>query len=421
MATTNFYLDKKTSTEPTYIMFSLSDQGKRIRITSGEKILPKHWNGKKQQVKSTYAGCLQLNNYLKKFAEDVLNIYREAKTEEIDPKPKYIKQKLAELKTGVTEKEIDFIDLLNRFIEENRSTKAPNTIQTYKTLRYHLKGFQEKTRYKLSFESINISFRDKFHHFLVEAQNLNHTSVQKNFAVLKRLMRYATEHGYNQSIAFHQFSFKAAPSTKIALTERELEQIELVDLSNRPGLERVRDMFLFGCETSLRHSDLANVRPANIKTAIVEGEEVVYLDLIAHKTRGEIQAPLSSKALALIEQYKDDSRLTCFPVISNQKFNKYIKEVGKLAGLDSPVEVVKFVGNKRIQNLVPKYELISTHTQRRTFVTLHFERGGSVPSCMVYTGHKNYKELETYRKKTLQHKLKVAKGPFQTRILRKVI
>lgn len=174
----------------------------------------------------------------------------------------------------------------------------------------------------------------------------------------------------------------------------------------------MRDIFVFGCHTSLRHSDISSLKPENIKTTQVDGREVTYIDLIAHKTRGEVQAPLRKKALAILNKYKDKKRITCFPTISNQKFNDYIKEVGKLAEINSLVEVVRFVGGKRQTDRIPKYQLIASHTARRTFVTHFFEKGGSVAACMVYTGHKNYKELETYRKKTLQHKLKIATNPF---------
>lgn len=420
MANINFYLRDKNAKKETPIILFLSADKKRYKFSTGEKILAKYWNEKKQITKPSFTGGIQLNTKLKKLGDEILEIYRQGQIDGIAISADFIKDKLKEKKDELSNKQVAFLEVLERFIEENSSTKSPRTIQTYLTLKYHLNGFREKTKYKLSFDSINLAFRDKFHRFLVEERHLNHTSVKKNFSVLKRFMGYATENGYNQSIEYYQFKFKAAPTTKISLTESELEKIEKLDLSEQPRLERVRDMFLFGCETSLRHGDLANVKPANIKTTRVDGEDVVYLDLIAQKTRGEIQAPLSKKAIALIEKYQDVKPKTCFPIISNQKFNSYIKEVGRLAGIDTPTEVIKFIGNQRITNQVPKYELISTHTQRRTFVTLHFEKGGSIASCMVYTGHKNYKELEIYRKKTLLHKLKVAKQPFEPKF-KKVI
>ncbi|RMG25680.1 MAG: hypothetical protein D6730_10440 [Bacteroidetes bacterium] len=251
-----------------------------------------------------------------------------------------------------------------------------------------------------------------FHSFLIRHQGQSDSTVSKTFAILKRFMTYATERSYNQSTDYLHFKFRERPATKIALTREELEAIEKLDLSEKPRLAKVRDVFVFGCYTALRHSDILALKPEHIKTAQVEGKEIVYLDIIAHKTRGEVQAPLRPKALAVFKRYEEEARSNCFPSISNQKFNDYIKEVGQLAGIDRMVEVVRFVGGKRKTEQIPKYQLIASHTARRTFVTLFFEQGGSVAACMVYTGHKNYKELETYRKKTLQHKLKIATNPF---------
>ena len=94
MATTNFYLDKKQAENPTYIIFSLSDQGKRYRVSTGEKILPQYWNDRKQIVKRTYTGCVELNAYLEKFSEAGLSILREAKTNEQTLSAKEFKDRL---------------------------------------------------------------------------------------------------------------------------------------------------------------------------------------------------------------------------------------------------------------------------------------------------------------------------------------
>jgi adenylate cyclase class IV len=55
--------------------------------------------------------------------------------------------------------------------------------------------------------------------------------------------------------------------------------------------------------------------------------------------------------------------------------NDYLKELGKFAEIEQPVQKVKFIGSRRIEEKVPKYELITTHTARRTFVTLSLEKG----------------------------------------------
>jgi integrase len=236
---------------------------------------------------------------------------------------------------------------------------------------------------------------------------LGNTAIQKDFQILKSFLNYATEYGFNTLQEYHKFKFKRADVTKISLSEEDVSAMQNLDLSNNLRLEKVRDMFLFMCSTSLRYSDMQAIKPGNIQTTQLDGQMITYMDLIAQKTRGEIQSPLSPYALKLIDKYKGG--YYCFPRISNQRFNSYLKEVAQLAQINEKITIVRFVGTERIETEFSKHELVCCHTARRTFVTQFFEKGGNSTACMVFTGHKDPKELETYRKKTLQHRLKLTR------------
>ena len=95
------------------------------------------------------------------------------------------------------------------------------------------------------------------------------------------------------------------------------------------------------------------------------------------------------------------------PVISNQKTNEHLKELGKLEGIeiDEPIVLTKFRGTKEIQIKKPKYEFLSSHTARRTFVTLSLEKGMRPETVMSITGHKEYSTFKKYIKITNKVKL----------------
>jgi integrase len=89
-------------------------------------------------------------------------------------------------------------------------------------------------------------------------------------------------------------------------------------------------------------------------------------------------------------------------LITNQKLNVYIKELGALAAIEAPTEVIRQYGqtSQPVQETYPKYQLIGCHTGRRTFVTLSIDR--DVPSDVVMqaTGHRNYRTMQRYNKTT---------------------
>ena len=112
---------------------------------------------------------------------------------------------------------------------------------------------------------------------------------------------------------------------------------------------------------------------------------------------------LSYPIIKKYEQYKNVSE-NVLPVISNQKYNDYLKELGKLAGFDQPTTKVIFKGSERIERTVPKYELLTSHVARKTFVTLALYKGIPAEVVRSFTGHKDAKVMERYFKFNGQEK-----------------
>ena len=100
----------------------------------------------------------------------------------------------------------------------------------------------------------------------------------------------------------------------------------------------------------------------------------------------------------LKEKYKDIpfQNNKALPVVSNQKMNEYLKELGELAEIDEPVRETYYKGNERIDEVTPKYALLSTHTGRRTFICNALALGIPVQVVMKWTGHSDYKAMKPY-------------------------
>ena len=101
---------------------------------------------------------------------------------------------------------------------------------------------------------------------------------------------------------------------------------------------------------------------------------------------------------AILEKYKDIhfENHMALPVISNQKMNDYLKELGELAEINEPIRETYYKGNERIDEVTPKYALLSTHAGRRTFICNALALGIPAQVVMKWTGHSDYKAMKPY-------------------------
>ena len=184
---------------------------------------------------------------------------------------------------------------------------------------------------------------------------------------------------------------KSAPKKVIFLTRNELDKIRACQIpAAKQYLERVRDVLLFCCFTGLRHSDVYNLKRSDVK------EE--HIEITTIKTADSLIIELNDHSKAILEKYKDIpfQNNKALPVVSNQKMNEYLKELGELADIDEPVRETYYKGNERIDEVTPKYALLSTHTGRRTFICNALALGIPVQVVMKWTGHSDYKAMKPY-------------------------
>lgn len=207
-------------------------------------------------------------------------------------------------------------------------------------------------------------------------------------------MGYAKHHGIEINATYQNFKIKRETLEVIALTQTEFDDLYSLNLSDNKRLEQVRDVFCFSCVTGLRYSDLKQLRKEHIK----ENE----ICLTVTKTKERLIVPLTEYSLNILSKYQDLNKP--LPVISSQNMNYYIKELAEKAGINEEVEIVRYRGVKREAIVYPKYELISVHTGRKTFVTLSLEKGMSAEEVMTITGHSDYKSFKRYVKITEERK-----------------
>lgn len=245
----------------------------------------------------------------------------------------------------------------------------------------------------IEFEDFNDKTLSDYLTFLQNKKNLRNVSLSKQLNLLKWFLRWASKKGYHENNRFEIFKpkLKQTSKTVIFLTWEELDKLRNYQLApSQQYLERARDLFLFCCFTGIRYSDLFNLKRSDIKDT--------YIEITTIKTADNLIIELNVHSRRILEKYKHahlegDKAL---PVISNQKMNDYIKELAELAEIDAPVRETYYRGNKRFDEVLPKYTLLSTHAGRRTFICNALSLGIPAQVVMKWTGHSDYKAMKPY-------------------------
>lgn len=375
--------------------------GKRIEFTTGYRIDVAKWDGDKQRVK---LGCMnklkqsasEINTNLLRYYTDIQNIFKEYEVKDIMPSPAQLKESFNAL-YSYTEKQADApicykpLEVFVEFIKEcgAQSGWSHATYEKFAAVKTHLERFDSE----LTFESLDEPKLTQYVKFLEKQEDLRNSSIMKNIAYLKWFLRWCSRKGYCTNNAYADFNPKLKSTKKkvIFLTMEELNKLREYNIPpTKQYLERVRDVLLFCCFSGLRHSDVHNLRKSDIKTNHIEVTTV--------KTADDLVIELNNHSKAILEKYKDVQfeNDMALPVISNQKMNEYIKELGELAEINEPVRETYYKGNRRIDEVLPKYALLSTHVGRRTFICNALALGIPAEVVMKWTGHSDYKAMKPY-------------------------
>lgn len=378
----------KEGKAPIYLQYCYKE--KTALLSTGEKIEPKLWNSDlaKPRKSKQHPELDTLNDSLQNEKSKLEEIIRKAKVLGEEPTLEFVKGAYSGTKPlPKKKKKIRFWEVYDRFVQDASTTKQKSTLSVYKTSRKHLEAFETWWKKKLSFEGMDRRFYEDYTRFLFEEKSMFNNSVGKYVKTLKTFLSYALDQNISVNRDYHKFKVLTEEIEIIHLTKEELDQLVELDLSANPKLDRVRDVFCFGCFTGLRYSDLKGLRPENF--------DEDWLMVRIQKTGDTLKIPLIPQAKKILTKYMTEEGYR-LPVISNQKMNVYLKELAEFAGIDQAVSISRVQGANRTRKLVPKYELITMHTARKTFVTVSFQRDIPPEIVMKITGHKNLKVFHRY-------------------------
>lgn len=372
-------------------------QKRRLRYEFGQSVKPMDWNQKKQRVKNklttTNDGKFALNDMLDNLELTCLRAYSEALKDGI-PDPIILKRTLDLLidqnhNNAVDPNKPTLFNLALRFINGEikfkGKDKSKETLDNYVAVAKHLKEYQEYSKYRVDFDTIDLDFFYSYVNYLKNTRKLKVNTVAKDIAIIKVFMGEAVDLEYTDNMKFKhkKFAYNEEDTEHVYLTEDELAKLYALKINNKK-LEEVRDLFIFGAWVGLRFSDFSNIKPENIIQ--IDGDS--FIKTITQKTRELVIIPCNPVIMEIFEKYAD--RPNKLPkTISNQKFNDYIKDVCKLAELNE-------VGRDSARPKDILADLVSSHTARRSFATNYYLQGFPTIDLMKITGHRTERSFLKY-------------------------
>ena len=388
MIKTTFVLKEPKSSSETIIYLVMRWDGLQMKISTKQKVNPKFWNKDRLKVKETISekNHQHINKELveiEKVAYKMFNSFTE--TFKRKPNSEELKNLIEQeyFQNNPMFKKVDkktILDYFDDYIETIKSTTAHTTVQKYKQAKENFKDFQKDKKRIYNTEMIDLKFRNEYVEYLIETKKYAPTTVYRKMKFLRTVLYFIENLGIKVNPFLHNSRFltKDIEVDNIALSENEIDEIERLDLSDNKRLEQVRDLFLVACYTGQRFSDLNKINQSNI----IDDE---YIAIRQQKTNEQLTLPLLKVVKTILVKYSYK-----LPKISNVKFNEYIKEVAKLCETLNK----QYNGdNKKV-----RWQMISSHTARRTFVTLNYGKGVDLDTLKLGTGHKQTKTLQTYIK-----------------------
>lgn len=395
----------KNEIAPIYVRVT---NGRSFDTTVKTELLVKanDWNQATQRERnraSNYKTSDNTNNHLKAIERLIIDTIPTYNPEEETPKEWLLNTLDKYWHPGKYETEVKTLfQFIEHFIKQSETAINPKTGHpvSYRIRRDYertfelLKNFAGKK--KIDFKDIDLDFYNDFVTYL-QKQNFKANTVGKFIKNLKVFLNKATEEGINTNLKYksHRFVKIQVETESVYLNEKELKILQETDLSNKPHLERTRDLFLVGCWTGLRFGDLSRITSENIKDDLIHTKQA--------KTGERIVIPLHPVVKMILNKYEGQ-----LPTgISNQKTNEYLKDVCEIAKLNTDIHITETRGGIKKSVKRKKYDLITSHTARRSFATNLYKSGFPSQSIMKITGHKSESSFLKYLKVTPEEHAKL--------------
>jgi integrase len=383
MATIKFKLRSEANKAvPIYFTLSMG-RGTFFRVRTGFSIHPSSWSEAKAFPKQNDVSNKKITGNLKRLEKHLLDEVNEAQANGEEISKEFLERKIDECFNREKHDDTSLVSYQVQYIIDHSDTRkiqgkskiglAPNTVKNYQTFKKIIEEFEAFIKRPLRFIDLSPELVEKFKNWLLKKKGYAVNHAGKSLAFLKSVSKDAEKLG----VTIHLNALKIEAFTEsnedryiVTLSFDELQLIEKAELT-RAALINARKWLLLGCELGQRGEDLMRIRPSDFRKI----DEDMIVDILQQKGKKHVSVPITPRAKKILDN--------SFPEkIALQNLNDYIKDVVKAAGIDELLEGKKYdAGTKRkVFGKYPKYELITSHTCRRSFATNYYK---SIPTTVI--------------------------------------
>lgn len=393
----------------------------QIDFSTGIKIATNHWDNSKRII-SSGENKKELNLKLNKFRTAIIDTHTKF-NEQYNriPTKEELKTIVDTAKEGkelkvVKKDKKSFDEIYNEFMEilklqnsnavsSGQKPKHRSYVSSFIVMYTDLKDFATKNNIFIDIDSFDEIQCLEFQSWLINHKKLKPSTVKTRIKRLSQILKRAFEKGYtdNRSYLREEFKLKVAPTFNIALTEQDISELYQYDFSGDKRLEKVRDLFVLACHTSLRFGDITRIESSHIdyssKKINILCEKVSTTDQYKN-----LSFSFFGYTEEILKKYNDDIKSIS---ISNQNTNEYLKEIFEKIPYfkDKKILIEKPTDKGVVFEEIKYSEKISFHDSRRSFCTNRYIDGWDLLEIWQYTGHTNESTFKTYFKPTDEHEL----------------
>lgn len=362
------------------IMIRLTVNGDVIQFSSKLDIEPDMWDVRTARMAGNSMRARQLNGLLDDINTSLRNYYYE-----IEKREAYVTaEKVRNAFLGIDTKQHSLILLFKKHNDDARKllgiSKTKATMEKYDRCCRRMEEFLE-SQYKIkdiALKEISHMFITDFENYLRGVSKCNENTTAKFIQTFKRIILIAKNNGWIFADPFANYKIRLKKVDRGYLNDQELQKIIKKKFASK-RLEQVRDIFIFSCFCGLAYVDVKNLTTSNIITSFDGGQ---WISTKRQKTDTAVNVPLLKIPLTIIEKYKKENLPggALLPVLSNQKMNSYLKEIGDLCGIE---------------------KTLTFHLARHTFATTTtLSKGVPIETVSKMLGHTNIQTTQIYARIT---------------------
>lgn len=367
---------KKNGLAPVFGRITINSERANFQVK--RDVNPDDWDISSSRLRGKTKEVRDFNEYLQAIQSRAQSVYNELLKRNHTVTPVQLRDAILGIKSAQS---ISLMSIWEEHLENLRrligkeTTKA--TVQKYRTCKNHMQNFLRKKLHisDLSVKQVSPKVIEDFGIYLKADLGLSYNTATKFLQNLKKIILIALKHGMLDKDPFIGIKLSQKEVARPYLTEEELKKIIKLSAESE-RMDRVKDFFIFSCFTGLAYSDVKKLRGKEI---IKEGNEY-WVKTRRQKTNEAANIPLLPVPLSIIEKYNSLDEISdndpVLPMISNQKINKYLKELAEGCNI-----------NKNL----------SFHVARHTFATtVTLMNGVPIESVSKMLGHKDIRSTQHY-------------------------